>query len=84
MVLNTPVEIIEGYADFIAKGEYSDLDTLIQDYQMGLPTMNPSNGLYDKYHLYVRYLIEGKGMDFESILKEQPDMDLALNELLGG
>lgn len=82
MVLKAPVEIIEGYADFIAKSGHSNLDTLLQDYRMNLPTMDPSNGLYDKYHLYVRYLIEHQGMSFKTILEVQPDMEESLKSLL--
>ena len=82
MVLKTPMEIIEGYADFIAKGGHSNLNALIQDYKKGVPTMDPSNGLYDKYHLFVRYLIEHDGMSFETVLEEQPDLEASLKALL--
>lgn len=82
LILKVPTEIIEGYAEYIAKRETKDMKSLIEDYKNNSSTMNPSNGLYDKYNLYVCYLIEGKGFNFEEIVVKQPDIEETLKELL--
>lgn len=82
LILTTPVEIIEGYAEYIAKRKTNNLDALISDYRANSSTMNPKNGLYDKYNLYVHYLIEKKGYNFERIINEQPDIEKTLSELI--
>jgi hypothetical protein len=81
LVLKVPVEIVEGYAEYIAKSPTRDMELLKEDWWGSAPTMDPSNGLYDKYHLYVGYLMEEKGYDFERLLEERPNIDSTLNRI---
>ncbi|MFK7908117.1 MAG: hypothetical protein AB8B69_23500 [Chitinophagales bacterium] len=78
--LKAPVHIIEGYADYIGKCKDFDFETFKNLYLNDDFVMNPANGLYNKYHLYVAYLMEKKGFDFEQLVKEQPSMEV-LEEL---
>lgn len=80
--IKNPVYIIEGYADYIGKGKDFDFKKYKQRYIEGHPTMNPANGLYSKYHLYIAYLMEKKNYSFLDIVKEQPDLESVLKELV--
>lgn len=82
LILKAPAEIIEGYAEYIAKSTTNDLDKLLQDYKDKKGSMNPKNGLYDKYNLYIGYLIEQKKYDLERIIKEQPSIEVTLKEMI--
>jgi hypothetical protein len=82
LFLKANVEIIEGYAEYIAKGKTNNLDILIKEFKNNLPTMNPENGLYDKYNLYVTYLIERKEYTFYKIVQEQPSLEKILSEIV--
>lgn len=82
LIFKVPVEIIEGYADYIAKFETSDMAELKEGLMNNSPTMNPKNGLYDRYHLYVGYLMEQKGYSFRKIVKDKPDMEEVLAEIV--
>lgn len=84
LLLRAPIEIIEGYADYIAKSGTFNLATLKNAFRANDLSMNPKNGLYDKYHLYVGYLIEEKGYDFEMLVSEQPEMAKTLDDLIRG
>ena len=79
LVLKASPEVIEGYADYIAKGSSNNLESLLKDYDENKRTMNLESGLYDKYQLYVRYLIEEKGYTFTQLVKEQPDLETTLS-----
>lgn len=82
LIFKAPIEIIEGYAEFIAKAETTDLNYLKDCFKSNSPTMNPQNGLYDRYNLYISRLFKEKGFDFQKVLKEQPDLEQTLNELI--
>lgn len=79
--LNTPPEIIEGYADYIAKSPSSNLDMLLKNYSNDDPRMDPKNGLYDKFHLYIAILMERKGYTFHQILMEKPEIEIVLSKI---
>ena len=81
LVLKAPVEIVEGYADYIAKGKVADKSSLIANFKNRSPRMNPTNGLYDQYHVYVFYLIDQKRFSIERIIDEQPDLHMTLLEM---
>lgn len=81
LILKAPVEIIEGYADYIGKQPKNNLDSLINDYNSNLSSMNPENGLYDKYNLYVCFLLEKRGLDFYGLVEEKPDLAKTLEEI---
>ena len=81
MPFNTPVEVVEGYADYVAKSDPELLSKLTQAWLDDSPRMNPENGLYDRYTLYVAYLLETKGFTFSQLLEEQPDMTTTLDEI---
>jgi len=82
LIFRAPVEIIEGYAEYIAKAENNSIKKLTQSLKNNASTMNPENGLYDRYNLYVGYLINEKGYNFERIVQEKPDMEKILNEII--
>jgi len=82
LIFRAPVEIIEGYADYIAKSESNGVKSLTEKLKNNASTMNPENGLYDKYHFYVGYLIENKGYNFERIVQEQPELEEIMNEII--
>ena len=81
LVLNAPVEIMEGYADYVAKQPKNNLDSLIRNYKRNVSSMDPKNGLYDKYNLYVSFLFEKKGFDFYKLIEEMPDLEKTLEEI---
>ncbi len=43
--------------------------------------MNPENGLYNRYNLYIGYLIKEMEYDFDSIVNEQHDISRILSEI---
>lgn len=77
----TPVHILEGYADYIGKSKEFDYDHYLSDFRNGEPIMNPENGLYNRYHLFVAYLIDRKKMTFQNIIEENPNLVLIENEM---
>jgi len=78
-----PHYIIEGYADFIAKSTNFDYE----DYKLrylrgGDRAMNPEvSGLYDKYTLYIAYLMDTEGHTYEEILDKEFKLDEILSRL---
>jgi hypothetical protein len=83
LIFAAPIEVVEGYAEYIGKSKTNNLDNLKENFADNSPSMNPKSGLYDKYNLYIRYLIEEKGYNFERIVQEQPDIEKSLEELMG-
>jgi len=81
MILKTEHYIIEGYADYIAKSDSYNFEhyknLLINNDKL----MNPANGLYNRYHLYIAYLMDKKEMRFIDILKQSPDMEQTLHQI---
>lgn len=79
--LKTPSYILEGYSDYIGKGTTFDFEMYRKMYLENDKFMDPKNGLYNRYHLYIAYLMEKKGKSFKDILKSQPDLETTLAEL---
>jgi hypothetical protein len=73
--------VVEGYAEYVAKSPTRDLLQLKEDFRNQAPSMNPANGLYDKYQLYIAYLMEEKGYRFPQIVQAQPDLAKTLAEI---
>jgi hypothetical protein len=82
LIFKVPVEIVEGYAEYVGKSKTNNLDVLKEKFLNNSPSMNPKSGLYDKYNLYISYLIDHKGYNFEQIIQEQPDLNKSLDELM--
>ncbi len=78
LIFNAPVAITEGYAEYIAKSSSSSLEKLIEGYRSDSPAMNPENGLYDRYNLYISFLIERKGYSFNRLIEEKLDLEEVL------
>lgn len=81
MILKVPTYVMEGYADYIGKNQFFNY----QDYRTMLienhPKMRDDSPLYSRYHLYISYLIEKKGMSFLEIIENVPDLELVLQEI---
>jgi hypothetical protein len=73
--------ILEGYGDYIAKKTTFDFEHYRNLYLKNDLVMDPKNGLYNKYHLYIAYLMEVKKMSFLEIIQTQPDLETTLSEL---
>jgi len=43
--------------------------------------MNPSTGLYNKYHLLIAYLMDKKEMTFKEIVQSKMELEKVENEL---
>jgi hypothetical protein len=72
--LKDPLWLWEGYADYIANGTDS-LETYLDRYRRGSPIMDPARGLYDRYALYVAYLLEYEHRDIRDLLNHPPAED---------
>jgi hypothetical protein len=82
LTLKEPVEIVEGYADYLAKNGSNSIESLTLNLKSNSPNMDPQNGLYDRYNLLIAYLIEVKGYSFEEIVKSQVDIDGIFLEIM--
>lgn len=69
MHLTTPTYIVEGYADYIGKGDAVGFDDLLDDFEQNHFSMEPSSGLYNRYHLMVAFLIDVKAHSFQEITR---------------
>lgn len=76
MVFKTSVPIIEGYADYIGKFDTFDFLKYQKDFRENHVEMDPANGLYKKYHLFVADFIDNKGYSFLKLVEESPDLNL--------
>ena len=74
--LKIPVHILEGYADYIGKSKEFDFNQFTSDLKDNKPVMNPENGLYNKYHLFIAYLMDRQGMTFKQIIDSRPSLSL--------
>jgi membrane-bound lytic murein transglycosylase MltF len=81
MFLTTPEYIVEGYADYIGKGASFDYGRYLNDFKNNHFTMNPTTGLYNKYHLMVAYLIDIKGLSFQEIVEQKRSAEEIENEI---
>jgi len=82
LIFKAPIEVVEGYAEYVAKSPTRNLPHLKEDFGKQAPSMNPGNGLYVKYHLYIAYLIEEKGYRFSTIVEIQPELEKTLAEIM--
>ena len=80
LMFKAPAEVIEGYAEYIAKYKTTNINKLIENFKNNSPSMNPENGLYDRYNLYIFILIKHKGYSFKKIIQEKPDLEKTLIE----
>lgn len=76
----TPSYILEGYADYIAKKPDFQYKKYKELYLTNDFLMNPENGLYHKYHLFIAYLIDKEGYSFDRIINEKPDLERTLEK----
>ena len=81
MFVTTPKYIVEGYADYIGKGPSFDYGRYLNDYKSNHATMNPTSGLYNKYHLMIAYLIDVKRLTFVEIVRQKRSLEEIENEL---
>jgi len=81
MHMITPEYIVEGYADYIAKGSSFDYNRYLKDFKSNDRTMDPASGLYNKYHLMIAYLMDVKGLSFKEIIKQKRSLTEVENEL---
>jgi len=81
MHITTPKYIVEGYADYIGKGTSFRYEKYLNDFLQNDNTMNPSTGLYNKYHLLIAYLMDVKGLSFREIVNLKLQMESVENEL---
>ncbi len=68
-----PTWLWEGYADYI--GMNAPLDWYLQRYRERSPFMDPRRGLYDRYALYVSYLLDYEHRDIRDLLQGAPAAD---------
>jgi hypothetical protein len=71
--LRVPVWLWEGYAEYIGVGPV-DLNNYLYLYRAGSPLMDPENGTYARYLLYVLYLIDYKHLDIKHLLLHPPSL----------
>lgn len=72
--LHIPVWLWEGYADYIGTGP-EDFNRYLELYREHSPIMEPSNGLYARYELYVMYLLDYAHRDIRSLMAHPPSAD---------
>lgn len=76
-----PNWLIEGYADYVGKGGDFDFAENLRLYKEDAPELDPSKGLYRRYHLTVAYLLEIKNMKITDIFANPPSEEQILEEL---
>lgn len=81
MVAKVPPYIMEGYADYIGKRPAYNYELYKTQLLENHRKMDPANGLYNRYHLYIAYLMEIKGLSFVQILDQKPEIEVVLAEI---
>jgi hypothetical protein len=81
MMFTTPEYIVEGYADYIGKSIDFNYQEYFELFIKQDKIMNPSTGLYNKYHLIIAYLMDKKGMTFKEIVQSKMELEKVENEL---
>ncbi len=76
-----PTWLIEGYADYIGKGNDFDFEENLRLFKKNAPELDPKKGLYRRYHLMVAYLLEFKKMDIKDVFANPPNEEKILEEL---
>lgn len=72
--LKVPVWLWEGYADYIGKGP-EPMERYLDLLRQNAPVMDPKRGLYDRYQLYVMYLLDYKHQDIRALLDHPPSRE---------
>jgi len=78
MILKTPYYIMEGYGDYIGKANSFDYETYRELLIREDVKMSRDSLLYNRFHIYIAYLMEKKGMTFLEILESEPDLEETL------
>lgn len=81
--IRCPKYILEGYADYIAKGSDFSVSAYQADLRADDPRMNPENGVYNLYCLEVGYLMERRQYSFTDLIGQNPPFDVVLEDLKG-
>jgi hypothetical protein len=64
----------EGYADYIAKAGAFDYAQEARRYRDGAPELDPAqSGLYLRYHLFVSYWLDQRGLSVRQLFSLPPD-----------
>lgn len=80
MPIHKPVHIVEGYADYVGKARHFEYERYKNDFLNDAHVMQPESRLYNKYHLYISYLMDKKGYTFAQVLEEELPLSI-LEEL---
>jgi hypothetical protein len=76
-----PLWLMEGYADYVGKGNDFDFDDNYRLFRMQSPTMDfPQSGLYRGFHLRLAVLLDKSGMTARQIF-DHPPSEETMNEL---
>jgi len=81
MSLTHPTYLIEGYADYIAKGESFDYEEAIADYRSGHAFYAENSPLYNRQHLAIAYLIEKERLTYKDVMAAPPNLGDVLERL---
>lgn len=81
MMIKVPPAVMEGYADYIGKGQNFDHAQARARLIKGHEFMRGDSPLYDRYHLYIAHLIEVRGLSFKDILQNSPDLEAVMDEI---
>jgi hypothetical protein len=77
----SPTWLIEGYADYVGKAGEFDFAENLRLYKENAPELDPSQGLYRRYHLTIAYLLDIKKMNIKDIFANPPSEEKILEEL---
>lgn len=75
MPLTKPKYIMEGYADYIGKEPNFDYDKYLNDYKNKTFFMNIKSGMYNRYHLFIAFLMDKKGMSYQEVFDKEFSME---------
>ena len=73
---------LEGYADYVGKGEPLDVPRWAEALRSGDIAMDPSqSGLYNRYHLVVAYLLDRQHFTVKDLMSREWDVEQIESEL---
>ena len=78
----TPVWLREGYADYIAKDGNFDFNENLKLLHSNAPELDPKQGLYRYYNLFVAYLIDKKGLNIKLLYGQTPELETLKPEIM--
>lgn len=81
LVLTCKSFLLEGYADYIAKGKTFSLKRYRTAFLANHPAMQPDSGVYNLYCLCVGYLIEIEKVEFEELAQHGYEMGHILQDI---